>query len=66
MIVASPVHPVITLRYHPPQADKCKIEEGDYRDQVLSVGQEYCISVDAKQAGNGNVTCRIRSTSGSG
>ncbi|XP_043237014.1 filamin-A-like isoform X4 [Amphibalanus amphitrite] len=58
--------PVPVQAFATGHADKCKIEDSDYRDQVLSVGEEYCISVDAKQAGNGNVTCRIRSTSGSG
>ena len=43
------------------QADKCEITEGISRS--LNTGEEYCISVDAKDAGNGAVTCRIRSTS---
>lgn len=44
------------------QADKCKITEGI--QEALTIGEEYCISVNAKNAGNGAVTCRIRSTSG--
>lgn len=44
-------------------ADKCKITEGI--QQNLNSGEEYCITVNAKNAGLGAVTCRIRSTSGS-
>lgn len=45
------------------KADKCKITEGI--THALNIGEEYCITVNAKNAGNGAVTCRIRSTSGS-
>ncbi|XP_071544155.1 filamin-A isoform X13 [Panulirus ornatus] len=45
------------------KADKCKITEGI--NHSLTIGEEYCITVNAKNAGNGAVTCRIRSTSGS-
>ncbi|ROT84919.1 hypothetical protein C7M84_021888, partial [Penaeus vannamei] len=44
-------------------ADKCKITEGI--NHSLTIGEEYCITVNAKNAGTGAVTCRIRSTSGS-
>ncbi|XP_022901138.2 filamin-A isoform X2 [Onthophagus taurus] len=44
-------------------ADKCKITEGIQR--CLTSGEEYCITVNAENAGYGAVTCRIRSTSGS-
>uniref|UniRef100_T1IWF9 Sarcolemmal membrane-associated protein n=1 Tax=Strigamia maritima TaxID=126957 RepID=T1IWF9_STRMM len=44
------------------QADKCKITEG--MQQQVAVGEEYCITVNAKNAGKGAVTCRIRSNSG--
>ncbi|XP_063219242.1 filamin-A [Bacillus rossius redtenbacheri] len=44
-------------------ADKCKITEGIQR--TLVNGEEYCITVNTKNAGYGAVTCRIRSTSGS-
>ncbi|CAG2066771.1 unnamed protein product, partial [Timema podura] len=43
-------------------ADKCKITEGI--QQTLTSGEEYCITVNTKNAGYGAVTCRIRSTSG--
>ncbi|KAJ8885446.1 hypothetical protein PR048_011643, partial [Dryococelus australis] len=43
-------------------ADKCKITEGIQR--TLVNGEEYCITVNTKNAGYGAVTCRIRSTSG--
>jgi len=43
-------------------ADKCQITEGIQRVQTR--GEEYCITVNAKNAGYGAVTCRIRSTSG--
>ncbi|XP_042868221.1 filamin-A-like isoform X2 [Penaeus japonicus] len=45
------------------KADKCKITEGI--NHSLTIGEEYCITVNAKNAGTGAVTCRIRSTSGS-
>ncbi|XP_066973716.1 filamin-A isoform X15 [Macrobrachium rosenbergii] len=45
------------------KADECKITEGI--NHSLNIGEEYCITVNAKNAGNGAVTCRIRSTSGS-
>lgn len=44
------------------QAEKCKITEGIQRN--LHSGEEYCITVNTENAGNGAVTCRIRSTSG--
>lgn len=44
------------------QADKCIVTEGLNRNLVP--GQENCIKVNAKNAGYGAVTCRIRSTSG--
>jgi filamin len=50
------------LYYFDGQAESCKITEGI--QQTLSIGEEYCISVNAKNAGNGAVTCRIRGTSG--
>ncbi|XP_011868573.1 PREDICTED: filamin-A isoform X2 [Vollenhovia emeryi] len=45
------------------KADQCKIKEGI--QHTLAQGEEYCITVDTKNAGRGAVTCRIRSTSGS-
>lgn len=42
--------------------EKCNITEGV--QQTLTIGEECCITVNAKQAGTGNVTCRIRSNSG--
>ncbi|XP_021916471.1 filamin-A isoform X2 [Zootermopsis nevadensis] len=44
-------------------AEKCQITEGI--QQALTSGEEYCITVNAKNAGYGAVTCCIRSTSGS-
>jgi len=44
------------------QAEKCQITEGI--QHALTSGEEYCITVNAKNAGYGAVTCRIRSTSG--
>lgn len=44
-------------------AEKCRITEGIQR--ALTSGEEYCITVNAQNAGYGAVTCRIRSTSGS-
>ncbi|KAK2704441.1 hypothetical protein QYM36_016740, partial [Artemia franciscana] len=45
------------------KADRCQITEG--KQKVLTLGEEYCITVNAKQAGHGAVTCKIRSTQGS-
>ncbi|XP_069693768.1 filamin-A isoform X2 [Periplaneta americana] len=44
-------------------AEKCQITEGI--QHALTSGEEYCITVNAQNAGYGAVTCRIRSTSGS-
>ena len=43
-------------------ADKCKIIEGI--QETVMMGEEYCISVNTKNAGTGAVTCRIRSVTG--
>ncbi|XP_045034750.1 filamin-A isoform X2 [Daphnia magna] len=57
-------HAPFNVQAHPTgRAESCKITEGI--QQTLSIGEEYCISVNAKNAGNGAVTCRIRGTSGS-
>jgi filamin len=37
----------------------------DGADKVVPVNKETCITVDASEAGNGKVTCRIRSPTGS-
>ncbi|CAG7722272.1 unnamed protein product [Allacma fusca] len=57
-----PNSPIFVQSYATGNAEKCKITEG--REQNLAIGQEYCITVNAKNAGDGAVTCRIRSTSG--
>ncbi|CAG0912726.1 unnamed protein product [Notodromas monacha] len=44
------------------KAEKCQITEGI--QETLMIGEEYCITVNAKNAGTGAVTCRIRSVSG--
>lgn len=44
------------------QAEKCKITEG--LNRTLTTGESYCITLDTEHAGQGAVTCRIRSTSG--
>ena len=49
-------------RFLPQRFNKCKITEG--LQQSVSIGEEYCISVNAKTAGDGAVTCRIRSNTG--
>ncbi|XP_049804905.1 filamin-A isoform X1 [Schistocerca nitens] len=58
-----PHSPFQVQAYATGSAEKCKITEGIQR--VLTSGEEYCITVNAKNAGYGAVTCRIRSTSGS-
>ena len=45
-----------------PQAEECRITEG--LQETLAIGEEYCVTVNAKNAGTGAVTCRIRSSSG--
>ncbi|CAH1121501.1 unnamed protein product [Ceutorhynchus assimilis] len=44
-------------------AEKCLITEG--LEKSLSSGESYCINVNTEDAGNGAVTCRIKSLSGS-
>ncbi|KAF4527938.1 hypothetical protein B566_EDAN012831 [Ephemera danica] len=46
------------------EAEKCSITEGIQNS--LTIGEEYCITVNTKNAGRGAVTCRIRSTSDAG
>ncbi|GLH11660.1 Filamin-A [Gryllus bimaculatus] len=58
-----PHSPFQVQAYATGSAEKCKITEGIQR--TLTSGEEYCITVNAKNAGYGAVTCRIRSTSGS-
>ncbi|CAL8082481.1 unnamed protein product [Orchesella dallaii] len=58
-----PHSPFGVQSYATGSADKCKITEG--KQKALTIGEEYCITVNAKNAGYGAVTCRIRSTSGS-
>ncbi|XP_075219680.1 filamin A protein cher isoform X2 [Lycorma delicatula] len=58
-----PQSPVQVQAFATGSAEKCKITEGIQKTVVS--GEEYCITVNAKNAGRGNVTCRIRSTSGS-
>ncbi|KAK9889074.1 hypothetical protein WA026_004346, partial [Henosepilachna vigintioctopunctata] len=54
----------IYVQAHPVgDAEKCKITEGVER--TLVTGESYCITVNTENAGQGAVTCRIRSTSGS-
>ncbi|KAF2884976.1 hypothetical protein ILUMI_21197 [Ignelater luminosus] len=55
--------PVPVQAYAIGNAEKCKITEGVQKN--LASGEEYCITVNAENAGCGAVTCRIRSTSGS-
>ncbi|XP_050451108.1 filamin-A isoform X3 [Cataglyphis hispanica] len=58
-----PGSPVSVQSVSTGKADQCKIKEGI--QHTLAQGEEYCITVDTKNAGRGAVTCRIRSTSGS-
>ncbi|KAG8322096.1 hypothetical protein J6590_029794 [Homalodisca vitripennis] len=58
-----PTSPIPIQAYATGSADECKITEGIQK--TLLSGEEYCITVNAKNAGRGAVTCRIRSTSGS-
>ncbi|GFR00533.1 filamin-A [Trichonephila clavata] len=55
-----PNTPITVNSFAVGQADKCKITEG-IEDKV-SIGEEYCITVNADEAGNGAVTCQITSS----
>ncbi|KAF8782497.1 filamin-A-like isoform X2 [Argiope bruennichi] len=55
-----PNTPITVSSYAVGQADKCKITEG-VEDKV-SIGEEYCITVKADEAGMGAVTCNITSS----
>ncbi|XP_044766045.1 filamin-A isoform X1 [Coccinella septempunctata] len=58
-----PNTPLFVQAYPVGDAEKCKITEG--MDRTLVTGESYCITVNTENAGQGAVTCRIRSTSGS-
>ncbi|KAJ8917961.1 hypothetical protein NQ315_002656 [Exocentrus adspersus] len=45
-------------------AEKCKITEG--LTKTLCSGESYCVTVNTENAGNGAVTCRIKSVDGGG
>ncbi|XP_013789840.1 filamin-A-like [Limulus polyphemus] len=57
-----PNAPFTVNSYAVGHAEKCKITEGV--QERLTIGEEYCITVNAEQAGTGAVTCRITSTTG--
>nr|XP_042902335.1 filamin-A isoform X2 [Parasteatoda tepidariorum] len=59
-----PNSPITVNSYAVGQADKCKITEG-IEDKV-SIGEEYCITVNTEQAGMGAITCNITSSNISG
>ncbi|GIY01877.1 filamin-A [Caerostris darwini] len=59
-----PNMPITVSSYAVGQADKCKITEG-IEDKV-SIGEEYCITVKADEAGMGAVTCHITSSNTQG
>lgn len=44
------------------KAEKCTITEG--LEKTLSSGDSYCITLNTENAGNGAVTCRIKSVNG--
>ena len=45
------------------RADKCQVY-GNGLEPVIQVGEDYQITVDTREAGEGNVTCHIRSANG--
>lgn len=45
------------------QADKCKISE-ETKQEKVTIGEEYCLTVNAKQAGKGAVTCTLTNAAG--
>ncbi|XP_037087159.1 filamin-A-like [Pollicipes pollicipes] len=57
---AVPGSPAVVEARASGQADRCWVEEGFFRDRVVRVGEENCITVNAQRAGPGNVTCHIR------
>ncbi|XP_054724113.1 filamin-A-like [Uloborus diversus] len=56
--------PVTVNSYAVGQADKCKITEGV--QEKVSINDEYCVTVNADQAGTGSVTCHVTSTNTTG
>ncbi|XP_050314750.1 filamin-A isoform X2 [Anthonomus grandis grandis] len=58
-----PNTPIPIQAYAIGNADKCTITEG--MEKTLSSGESYCINVNTEDAGNGAVTCRIKSVNGS-
>ncbi|XP_035216492.1 filamin-A-like isoform X2 [Stegodyphus dumicola] len=55
-----PNSPITVNSYAVGHAEKCKITEGI--QEKVAIGEEYCITVNADQAGTGAVTCHITST----
>ncbi|XP_022254826.1 filamin-A-like, partial [Limulus polyphemus] len=58
-----PNSPFLVNSYPVGQAEKCRITEGV--QEKIAIGEEYCITVNAEQAGKGAVNCHISSTSDS-
>ncbi|XP_066255181.1 filamin-A isoform X3 [Euwallacea similis] len=58
-----PKTPIPIQAYAIGNAEKCTITEG--LEKTLSSGESYCITVNTENAGNGEVTCRIKSVNGS-
>jgi len=55
--------PTTTVQTHAVgNATKCKINAEQLKKQVVA-GEEYSVTVNAKEAGQGHVNCRITSTS---
>lgn len=59
-----PKTPIPIQVYATGNADKCKITEG--LEKTLGTGESCCITVNTENAGNGAVTCRIKSVDGDG
>ncbi|XP_060516412.1 filamin-A isoform X2 [Cylas formicarius] len=58
-----PKTPIPIQAYAIGNAEKCTITEG--LEKTISSGESYCITLNTEDAGNGAVTCRIKSVNGS-
>ncbi|KAG5896019.1 hypothetical protein JTB14_007584 [Gonioctena quinquepunctata] len=57
-----PKTPIAIQTFATGNAEKCKIVEG--LEKTLCSGQPYCIIVNTENAGNGAVTCKVKSVDG--
>nr|CAH7756412.1 unnamed protein product [Callosobruchus chinensis] len=54
--------PVFIQAFATGNAERCKITEG--QEKILNSGESYCVTLNTQNAGNGAVTCKIKSVDG--